>query len=399
MTRCDVAVVGAGPAGSTAARELARAGARVCLVDRARFPRPKACGGALSPRVLRHLPPGFDPLLRAQVRRAVFTFRSSRPFELTSAAPMGFMVCRDEFDAWLRDRAEEAGACIREGVAVGAVERSGSGFLVRVDGETIQSQWLIGADGASSVVAAQLFPRRPPARAVAVEAEVAWPAGQAADTVLVDIGRYPGGYAWAFPKGDRVNVGVMLDFAHGRELRRSMAAFMRGLPDHPAAWRARLLAAPVAAPAREPAPCADQGVLLVGDAARLTDPFLGEGIYPAIRSGAFAASALVAARDPAEAAARYERSVAGAIWPEIAAASRLAALFHRMPRWWHRILGRMPTALLQYVALLTGEESYTGLLRHVVERLGIAGGGWLLHRLSLPVPPLGRIRGPGNRLL
>lgn len=386
MTRWDVTVVGAGPAGSTAARELARGGARVCLLDRARFPRPKACGGALSPRVLRHIPPGFESLLRAEVRRAVFTFRSGRPFELTSTVPMSYMVCRDEFDAWLRDQAEGVGACVRDGLAVSAVERRGSEFLVRVNGETLRSDWVIGADGASSVVAAQLFPRRPPARAIAVEAEVAWPAGQAADTVLVDVGRYPGGYGWAFPKGDRVNVGVMLDFAHGRELRGAMDAFVHGLPGVPVEWRGCSLTAPVSAPAREPAPCAAAGALLVGDAARLTDPFLGEGIYPAIRSGAFAASALLASRDPAEAAERYERSVAAAIWPEIAAAARLATLLHRMPRWWHRILARMPNALLEYVALLTGEESYTGLLRHVVDRLGVAGGDWLLHRLRVPLP-------------
>jgi geranylgeranyl reductase family protein len=385
MSRWDVTVVGAGPAGSTAARDLARGGARVCLLDRARFPRPKACGGALSPRVLRHLPPGFEPLLRAQVRRAVFTFRSGRPFELTSTAPMSYMVCRDEFDGWLRDQAEGAGACVRDGRAVSAIERRGSEFLVRANGDTLQSDWVIGADGASSVVAAQLFARRPPARAIAVEAEVAWPAGQAADTVLVDVGRYPGGYGWVFPKGDRVNLGVMLDFAHGRELRGAMDAFVRGLPGLPAEWRACSLTAPVSAPAREPAPCAAAGALLVGDAARLTDPFLGEGIYPAIRSGAFAASALLASRDPAEAAERYERSLAAAIWPEIAAAARLATLFHRMPRWWHRILARMPNALLQYVALLAGEESYTGLLRHVVDRLGVAGGGWLLHRFGMRV--------------
>ena len=112
MQRFDAVIVGAGPAGSTAAWELARAGARVCLLDRARFPRPKACGGALSPRVLRHLPPGVESVLRARVRRAVFTFRWGRPFEIVSPVPMGYMVCRDEFDAWLRDRAEEAGAKI-----------------------------------------------------------------------------------------------------------------------------------------------------------------------------------------------------------------------------------------------------------------------------------------------
>jgi hypothetical protein len=70
MTDFDVVVVGAGPAGSTAARALAQGGARVCLVDKARFPRPKPCGGALSPRTLRHLPSGFEKIVRAHVRRA-----------------------------------------------------------------------------------------------------------------------------------------------------------------------------------------------------------------------------------------------------------------------------------------------------------------------------------------
>jgi hypothetical protein len=54
-----------------------------------------------------------------------------------------------------------------------------------------------------------------------------------------------------------------------------------------------------------------------------------------------------------------------------------------MPRWWHRILSRMPGSLMQYVAVLAGEESYSGLLRHVVDRLGSAAGGWLLPRLGL----------------
>jgi flavin-dependent dehydrogenase len=122
----DVLIVGAGPAGSTAARLLATGGARVCLVDKARFPRPKPCGGALSPRTLRYLPSGVDRVVRARVRRAVFTFRSGKPFEIASSAPMGYMVCREEFDAWLRAGAEEAGASVRDGASVRARRRSDS---------------------------------------------------------------------------------------------------------------------------------------------------------------------------------------------------------------------------------------------------------------------------------
>jgi flavin-dependent dehydrogenase len=86
------------------------------LLDRARFPRPKTCGGALSPRVLRHLPSGVEPLLRARIRRAIFTFRTGRPFKMTSGAPMAYMACREEFGTWLLGEAEGAGARVCEGL-------------------------------------------------------------------------------------------------------------------------------------------------------------------------------------------------------------------------------------------------------------------------------------------
>jgi len=378
----DVVVVGAGPAGSTAARKLVRGGARVCLVDKARFPRPKVCGGALSPRVLSHLPPGVEPLLRERVCRAIFTFRSERPFEVVSTVPMGFMVCREEFDAWLRARAEEVGAHVREGVAVRHIERNGTGFAVRVAGEMIQASWVIGADGANSLVGARFFPPHVPAKSVGLACEVPCNEWHLEGTVLVDVGRYPGGYAWAFPKGDRVSVGVMLEHAKGRELRRALDTFLRGIPGRPRDTTPRGRVASIAAPCTDPVCCASRGVLLVGDAAHLADPFLGEGIYHAIKSGGLAASAILDGRDEADAVARYKGAIAESIWPELRAASRIATLFHRAPRWWHRIFSRMPGALMPYVAILTGEDSYVGLLRYLVDRLESSAGGWILSRLG-----------------
>ncbi|HSB82543.1 MAG TPA: geranylgeranyl reductase family protein [Candidatus Methylomirabilis sp.] len=383
MAIYDVAIVGAGPAGSTAARELAKAGARVCLLDRAQFPRAKACGGALSPRILRLLPAGAEALFRSQIRRAVFTYRLERPFELRSSVPMGYMVCREEFDAWLRTAAEEAGARVLEGAAVQSIERVGSQFLLRAAGKLLHASCVVGADGANSRVAAQLFPRRVPALFVGLEAEVPGGDGEWEDTVRVDVGRYPGGYAWAFPKGDRVNVGVMMEYGRSRDLRRVLQAFVAGSPGLPAEAGIGQRAAPIAALGAEPAPCALDGVILVGDAARLADPFLGEGIYYAVRSGSLAATALITGRDLADGAGRYAKAIAETIWPDLRAASRIAALFHRMPRWWHRILSRMPAALLQHVAVLAGEQSYTGLLRHVIERIETTAGGWFCERLGL----------------
>jgi geranylgeranyl reductase family protein len=378
----DVLIVGAGPAGSTAARLLAAGGARACLVDKARFPRPKPCGGALSPRTLRYLPSGVDRLVRARIQRAVFTFRSGKPFEIASPTPMGYMVCREEFDAWLRAGAEEAGASVRDGASVRAIEETESGFTVHAGGETISAGTVIGADGANSLVASRFLPGRPPARYIAVEAEVPQDGHDLGGTVLVDVGPYPGGYAWAFPKGDRINVGVMVEYARGRELRHALANFVAGQSRLPAIARASQHAAPVAAPRSTPVPCARPGVLLVGDAAHLADPFLGEGIYSAVRSGALAAQAILGGTGRAETGRRYAAQVAERIWPDLMAASRIAFLFHRMPRWWHHLCSRMPGSLSGVVRVLAGEQSYAGLLRQIVRRVEAKANRWVREQLG-----------------
>jgi geranylgeranyl reductase family protein len=382
MTDFDVVVVGAGPAGSTAARALAQGGARVCLVDKARFPRPKPCGGALSPRTLRHLPSGFEKIVRAHVRRAVFTFRSGKPFEVVSATPMGYMVCREEFDAWLKAGAEEAGVCVREGVPVRAIEEMGAGITVRAGGEVLSAATVIGADGANSLVAKQLLPSRPPARYMALEAEVPQDGHPLGETVLVDVGAYPGGYAWAFPKGDRVNVGVMAEYRGARNLRTAFASFVANQPALPAVSAGSQQFAPVAAPRSAPVPCARPAVLLVGDAAHLADPFLGEGIYYAVRSGCLAARAVLRGGGGAETAAQYAGHIQSQVWPDLIAASRVAYLFHRMPRWWHHLLSLMPGSLSEVLGVLTGDQSYGGLLRRIVERVDAQAGRWVRRRLG-----------------
>jgi geranylgeranyl reductase family protein len=383
MTDYDVIVVGAGPAGSTAARALAQGGARVCLVDKARFPRPKPCGGALSPRTIRHLPHGFEKIVRTHVRRAVFTFRSGRPFEIVSATPMGYMVCREEFDVWLKAGAEEAGVSVREGVPVRAIEETGAGITVRAGGEALSAPTLIGADGANSLVAAQLLPARPPARYVALEAEVPQDGHPLGETVLVDVGAYPGGYAWAFPKGDRVNVGVMVAYPRGRDLRTAFATFVANQPVLPGVAAGSQHVAPVAAPRSTPVPCARPGVLLVGDAAHLADPFLGEGIYYAVRSGCLAARAVLQGVGGTETAARYAGYIQSQVWPDLIAASRVAYLFHRMPRWWHHLLSLMPGSLSEVLGVLAGDQTYAGLLRRIVERVDAQAGRWVRRRLSV----------------
>jgi flavin-dependent dehydrogenase len=144
-----------------------------------------------------------------------------------------------------------------------------------------------------------------------------------------------------------------------------------------------LKTAPVASPRSEPVPCSRAGVLLVGDAAHLADPFLGEGIYYAVQSGVLAAQAVLQGSNGSDRAARYAGHIESRIWPDLMAASRVAFLFHRMPRWWHHLLSRVPGGLSEVVGVLAGEQTYARLLGQIAQRVDAKAGRWVKCRLSV----------------
>src|SRR5882757_9100904 len=118
MNGYDVAIVGGGPAGSTAAYRLARAGATVLLVDRATFPRDKPCGGGVTGRAARLLPFSIDPVVEDVVDRLECRLQYGPRFERSSRAPLALMTQRRRLDHFLLEKAAEAGADVRDGVKV-----------------------------------------------------------------------------------------------------------------------------------------------------------------------------------------------------------------------------------------------------------------------------------------
>jgi geranylgeranyl reductase family protein len=315
----DVLVVGSGPAGSIAALVLARGGARVALVDKATFPRDKACGDLIGPRgvqVLHDL--------------AVNVPQTTQAGDMVVVGPTGsrvrlpavpgrtypghaIVVARTEFDAALQQAAIEAGAELLSGRADDPIGDDGrlDGFSLS-SGIRVRADVIVGADGAASHVA-EVAGLVDPRRVLWGFAVRSYRDESVTVPHIVMWTPTPGhafpGYGWVFPAGDRgvnvgLGVGTLADRTAGRRAARDLDAFLEhassvGVLDVRAprpstrplgAWLKMGLVGTV--PARD-------RVLLVGDAAGLVNPLQGEGIAQAMDSGQAAGIAILAGADGA----------------------------------------------------------------------------------------------------
>src|SRR5581483_4999761 len=292
MAAHDVAVIGAGPAGSTCAYRLARAGARVLLLDKARFPRDKPCGGGVTLRAARLLPFSIEPVVEDVIERLECRLDFGPRFERKAHAPLAYMTQRRRLDHFLLERAAEAGAEVREGV--------------KVDARELDAEIVIGADGCNGMSAKQLGFVADVVHGVALEANFPHDA-RFAHTMVLEIASVPGGYGWIFPKGDHVNVGVGGWESEGPRLRSHLRGMCEAYgidPDAATATRGYRL------PMRRPGAALVRGnALAIGDAAGLVDPFSGDGMYEAFYSGKLAAEAVLAGDLPSYAVAVEDRIV------------------------------------------------------------------------------------------
>lgn len=337
-SRFDVLVVGSGPAGSTAALVLARGGARVALVDKARFPRDKACGDLIGPRGVQVLEdlgvkvPGAERI-GDMIVLGPTGGRVRLPCRPGLTYPgHGLAVPRAVFDHVLWEAAVAAGAAPfvgRAGEPIGREDGTLGGFALS-GGERLAADVIIGADGATSRVAdaAGLVDSTRVLWGFAVRAYVEDPVALP-HIALWESERWRGfpGYGWLFPGVDgRANlglgVGTLADRAAGAEATQRFDAFAEhlrrlgvlsgvpapvssGTPRGPGRSRDRLggwlkMGMVGTTPARG-------GVFLVGDAAGLVNPLQGEGIAQAMGSARAAAEAVLAG--PAGAAGRYRRAL------------------------------------------------------------------------------------------
>lgn len=311
--RCDLLVIGAGPAGAALAARAASTGLDVILLEASRHPRPKACAEYASPRIVEELEriglpaPAWRhaavPL--AGMRLLAGGTATDLRYADESGPRMAWGLDRLRFDALLAAHARDNGARLLESVTATGLERDANGRVVGATarrralstGELrIRAEWTVGADGARSSVARLLGVERP----VRFPRRIGLIAHYGGETGLTDAGEMHvarDGYVGLAPTPNgELNVGMALPFRHGVSARQRYEAAIAGLP----AVARRLQHARRVTPIRGAVPIghrvsrvAGPGWMLIGDAAGFVDPFTGEGIFRALRSARAAADALL----------------------------------------------------------------------------------------------------------
>jgi geranylgeranyl reductase family protein len=383
MTRFDVAIVGAGPAGCRAARQLARGGARVALVDGS-HPREKPCGGGVTGRALA-LAGLADGAGRdgVPIESASFEHRARRVrVDLASSGTRGLkleVVPRRAFDCMLLRQASAAGATLVN-ARVTDVARTSDGWEIATREATLHAAWLIGADGPNSLVrrrVATAFGRADLSIATGYFVH-----GVSSREVHVGFVDAPAGYLWSFPRPDHLAVGVcaQADETTAAELQAIAREWIGG---HVRTEGVRLerygwpIPSLSSASLERERPAGDAW-LLVGDAAGMVDPITREGIYFALASADVAAASLLAGGN---AARSYTRRVHDEIYDELRRAARLKARFYR-PEFMSLLITALErSARIRDImaALIAGEQPYRGLRRRLLGTLEV-GLMWELFR-------------------
>ncbi|MEM1370287.1 MAG: geranylgeranyl reductase family protein [Cyanobacteria bacterium P01_H01_bin.15] len=345
MTLFDCIVVGAGPAGATAAYHLAKLNRSVLLIEKAALPRHKPCGGGVSPAVAQWFDFDFESVIESRITQVRYSWKQDDAIvsSLGKVEPM-WMVKRNAFDHLIAQQAEAQGAQILSETEVTGIQDQGEQWQVQTSGDTYQGRYLVAADGVKGPLADWLgfkgFKQFPSA-SLEIKTDVTTEQQQ---TAYFDFGTVKNGYIWNFPKVDGFTISA--SFLRGRgkpaELKKQIFNYAEQFGLTPSQgqfyeYEVNLW---------QDNQSLDRGrALLVGEAAGVLDPLTGEGNRPAIFTGVTAASAIAKALDgDAQALSGYSETIASEWGTEMVLANRLAGLFYQFPKIAYKVGVKRPAA-------------------------------------------------------
>jgi geranylgeranyl reductase family protein len=372
----DVVVVGAGPAGAMTGYFLAQEGLKTLIIDKKKFPRYKACGGGLTKRAMDLLPFDIKEIIEDYAFTANIYIEGKLIAGKKSSFPLIGMVMRDRFDDYLVQKASSLGAKFEDNKALLSISGTPGNVLVETTGGNIRTKVIVGADGANSRVAGQLNLNGSKRYMTAVEAEVLEEAPREGSKLKAvahfDFGMVRNGYGWVFPKQGHLSIGVMTTNKKAVSLKRHFNHYLatKVTPDRVTIRSFKGHRIPFK-PDWEGG-FSDSKGLLVGDAAGITDPVTGEGIYYALREARLAAGVIKAHIKANRPLSDYDVLLKEAMKEEITCAQKFADILYKIPGMSHRIMKSHANRIANnHIRIIIGEKTYTRLYKEVFSLSGL----------------------------
>lgn len=333
----DVAVVGAGPAGSMTAYCLGRRGYDVLLLDRESFPRHKPCGGGLpvhAVNLLREKGIDPDPYVRDVTKQVKFLYKSEDPVETDLSDAPVTMVDRGEFDTALAEFAEDQGVTFLDGVGFETLTKGAESCELDLSDRRLEARFVVGADGAQSRVGRSVNLMEGQDCGVALDAEVdvepeIYRREEKFSTFNVNyVNR---GYGWIFPKGDYLSMGVG-GYGSNLSYPEAMDRFLEETVGEENVLDRDVYGHPL--PFFQGVTDVVEGrVALVGDAAGMVDALSGEGIFYALKGGTILAESLDRAfEENLHTLQHYRDRLEETVFKELRWSAKLANVFFKFPR-------------------------------------------------------------------
>jgi geranylgeranyl reductase family protein len=385
----DVAVVGAGPAGASAALKLAQAGATVVLMEKESLPRYKVCGGGIVHRARALLKVDMTGVVEREFYEAAMTLLdSSLSFTPRRDRPLISMTMRAQFDHLLVSAAEQAGARVMPGTRVRSLSLRNNHVDLETTAGPVAAKFVIAADGVHSTLARQAGWQESRLLIPAIESELYISDREMdchAGTARFDFDIPPHGYAWLFPKRDHLSVGVLSVRRGHVDLKAAFSRYLSALGINDVEREERHGFFIPVRPRRDG--FARNRVILAGDAAGFADPVTGEGISFAIRSGQLAADALIQeAFEWPRSGTTYETLIKRHITPELSAAGLLAKLLYASPGVRTFAFRRYGSKLTEAVAdIFMGDRTYQEAISNPMNYVRLSSWAFLL-RISRLTP-------------